>query len=251
MNIGAIVQARMSSKRLPGKVLINLEGYPVLYHVIKRLSYCKTIDKIIIATSTDRSDDPIENWCKENNVISYRGSLEDVLDRYYKAMIYFKLDAVVRITADCPLIDPIIVDEVVNGFMSDDYDAFSLGGEFPDGLDCQVFKKSAIKKAWQLAKLPSEREHVGIYIEKTNPDDFKLGTIAPFENLSELRWTLDQKEDLEFLKIIYKKFYKTDQIFLSEDILRYLEYNPKISHINSHIKRNEGYFKSIEQDFSN
>ena len=249
MNLACIVQARISSQRLPGKVLLKLGNKSVLGHVVERLKFCKTFEKIIIATSIDKSDNLIEKWCEENNVVCYRGSLNDVLDRYYQAVKHFELDSVIRITADCPLIDPLIVDRVVRGFKSDIYDAFSLAGEFPDGLDCQVFSKNAIQKAWENAKLPSEREHVGVYIEKTNPEKFKLGNIKPFKNLASMRWTLDEKEDFEFLKKIFENLYRSGQIFHTEDILRYLEYNPEIISINSKIKRNEGYYKSLEKDF--
>ena len=249
MQIACIVQARMSSTRLPGKVLFKLAGKSVLGHVVERLSFCKTFNKVIIATSTDQADNSIAEWCKVNHLSCYRGSLNDVLDRYYKAANYFNLDSVIRITADCPLIDPFIVDNVVNGFKSGDYDAFSLAGEFPDGLDCQVFSKSALKNAWENAKLPSEREHVGIYIEKTNSEKFKIGNIKPFRNLSLMRWTLDEVQDYEFLKIIFENLYETGKIFYAKDVLNFLECNQRILSINSHILRNEGYFKSVEKDF--
>jgi len=248
MNIIAIIQARMSSSRLPKKVLLPLADKPVLEHVVNRLRYCKTFKNIIVATSIHHSDEPIVNFCKKNNINFFRGSLNDVLDRYYQAATIYKADIIVRITADCPVIDPQIVDEVVKGFLSDDYDLYGLSGSFPDGLDCQVFKYSALKKAWNDSILPSDREHVGSYIEKTRPDLFKIGGLEKFKNLESYRWTLDQHEDYVFLNQIFSNLYKQDSLFLTNDILKLLDSKPKLKNINSNIIRNEGYLKSIQRD---
>ncbi len=133
MKVVAIVQARMSSSRLPGKVLFPLAEKPVLAHVIERLQSCKSLDDLVLATSIEHEDDAIEQWCNANRVHCFRGSLNDVLDRYYQAATQHKADVIVRITADCPLIDPMIVDEVVEAFLAGNFDAYSLAGEFPDG----------------------------------------------------------------------------------------------------------------------
>ena len=164
MRVIAIIQARMSSTRLPGKVLMPLAGQPVLGHVVERIRACQTIADVVVATSSDATDDDIEAWCKSVGVSCYRGSLNDVLDRYYQAGLLHAADAVVRITADCPAIDPTIVDEVVHGYLAGGYEFYGLAGEFPDGLDCTVFAFSALARAWREAALPSEREHVGPYI---------------------------------------------------------------------------------------
>lgn len=248
MNIVAIVQARMSSSRLPNKVLLPLAGKPVLGHVVERLQHCERLNKIVVATSTDFSDDAITKWCLRNNINYYRGSLLDVLDRYYQAAFIYQADVVVRITADCPMIDPIIVDEVIEGFLAGDYDAYSLSGDFPDGLDCQVFRFDAIAKAWKGATLPSEREHVGPYIEKTHPELFRLGGLEKFTGLAHHRWTLDEPQDYEFLKEIFSKLYKKNKPFYAEDVLFLLGKEPKLMQINSGIIRNEGYLKSINSE---
>jgi spore coat polysaccharide biosynthesis protein SpsF len=251
MNIIAIIQARMSSKRLPGKVLKKIENKTVLEHVISRLKMSKKISKVVVATSTDISDDPIKKICEQKKIKLFRGSLEDVLDRYYKAAIYFKADVIVRITADCPVIDYEIVDEVIEGFLQNNKDFFSLQGEFPDGLDCQVFKLEALKKSWKEAKLLSDREHVGTYIEKTNSKEFKIGGIKKFKNLSHHRWTLDEPEDLIFLETIFSRLYKKNIYFNHQDILKLLSNEKNILKINSHITRNEGYLNSKEKDIVN
>jgi spore coat polysaccharide biosynthesis protein SpsF len=246
-NIVAIIQARMSSSRLPGKVLMPLAGIPVLEHVCKRIKACKTISQVLVATSTDPSDDPIQAWCEQVSISCYRGSLQDVLDRYYQAAKICRADAVVRITADCPAIDPTIVDEIVNEYLSGGYDYFGLSGEFPDGLDCTVFAFSALERAWHAAKLPSEREHVGPYIEN-HPELFKCGGLKKFTGLSQHRWTLDEPRDYDFLQAIFARLYQAAAPFLASDVLALLENEPELMNINSNIIRNEGYLKSLIED---
>ena len=246
-NVVAIIQARMISSRLPGKVLLTLAGKPVLEHVVSRISMCRNIKKIVVATSIEYSDEPIKLWCRNNNIDCYRGSLGDVLDRYYRAAQVFKADAIVRITADCPVIDPTIVDNVVAGFLQGDYDFYGLAGEFPDGLDCTVFSFSAIERAWKESSLPSEREHVGPYIEK-NPDLFKTGKLEPFFGLDHLRWTLDEPQDLAFLQEVFSRLHCDSRTFLASDLLALLQREPELVTINSGIMRNEGYSKSLLLD---
>ena len=246
MRIVAIVQARMTSTRLPNKVLLPLVGIPVLEHVVTRLRFAKLLNEIVVATSLDATDNPIAEFCQAKRINCYRGSLADVLDRYYKAATHFEADAIVRITADCPAIDPEVVDEVINAFISGDYDAYSLAGEFPDGLDCQVFSYSAIARAWREASLPSEREHVGPYIEKSHPELFKIGGLYKFTGLSHHRWTLDEKRDYSFLKKVFEQLYRPNKPFLTQDILDLLHRQPKLIEINAGITRNAGYLKSIQ-----
>ena len=205
MKVVAIIQARMSSSRLPGKVLMPLANKPVLAHIVERLSYCKMIDKIVVATTNEVSDDLVADYCEYNNIDCYRGSLEDVLDRYYQTAKIHHADPIVRITGDCPVIDPVVVDAVITGYLSGEYDCYGLGGEFPDGLDCTVFSFSAIEKAWKEAKLQSEREHVGPYIEN-NPHLFRNGALELFQGLSQQRWTLDELNDYELLSKIFLNY---------------------------------------------
>jgi spore coat polysaccharide biosynthesis protein SpsF len=247
VKVVAIVQARMTSTRLPGKVLLPLAGKPVLAHVVGRIQSCETIQEILVATSTDPSDDPIVSCCREWGVACYRGSLNDVLDRYYRAAKRHGADAIVRITADCPAIDPTIVDEVVRGYLAGGYEFYGLAGDFPDGLDCTVFAFSAIERAWREAKLPSEREHVGPYIEK-NPHLFKSGALVKFSGLGHHRWTLDEPRDYAFLQAVFDRLYHEEQLFLATDVLDLLQREPQLATINNDILRNEGYLKSLRGD---
>ena len=250
MRVIGIIQARMSSRRLPNKVLLPLAGEPVLAHVVKRTRACPLIDEVWVATSTDASDNPIEDWACGFGVNCTRGSLNDVLDRYVQTARLAKADAVVRITADCPALDPNILTEVVQGFVSGSFDFFGLSGEFPDGLDCSVYSMTALERAWREAKLPSEREHVGPYIEK-HPELFKVGGLNKFDGmgLGHHRWTLDEPEDYDLLDRIFKAFSPLDN-FGSHDILRLLDENPGWESINAHIGRNEGYARSLALDSS-
>jgi len=247
MNIVAIIQARMSSTRLFGKVLLPLAGIPVLAHVVSRIRACQTISKVVVATSTDQTDDAIQAWCDQAEVPSFRGSLEDVLDRYYQAARLFQADGVVRITADCPAVDPTIVDEVVAGFLAGGYDYYGLMGEFPDGLDCTVFAFPALERAWREAKLPSEREHVGPFLEK-HPELFKCGGLKKFTGLAHHRWTLDELRDYEFLQAIFSRLYSEGAPFLATEVLKLLKREPALMNLNRNIIRNEGYLKSLRED---
>ena len=243
----SIIQARMSSSRLPGKVLMPLADKPVLWHVVDRIRACKTISEVVVATSKDQTDDAIEMWCQSVDVSCYRGSLNDVLDRYYQAAKLHKADVVVRITADCPAVDHSIVDEVVQAYLIGEYEYYGLAGEFPDGLDCTVFSFTALERAWQEATLPSEREHVGPYIEK-HPEIFKIGALKKFTGLSHCRWTLDEPRDYEFLTAVFSRLYRKDSPFLAHELLALLENEPELMLLNGHIVRNEGYLKSLIED---
>jgi len=247
MKMIAIIQARMSSSRLPGKVLMPLAGKPVLEHVASRIQACKTISEVVVATSTDQTDDVIQSWCESKAVSCYRGSLKDVLDRYYQTAKYYQADAVVRITADCPVIDPTIVDDVVNGYLAGGYEFYGLAGEFPNGLDCTIFAFTALERAWREAMLPSEREHVGPYIEK-HPELFKSGGLYKFAGLFHHRWTLDEPRDYEFLQAIFARLYREETPFLATEVLALLEKEPDLININSQIVRDEGFLKSLVED---
>ena len=248
MRTVCIVQARMSSTRLPGKVLLPLAGREVLAHVLDRLDFCKTLDEVVVATSSDASDDVLAKWCRARGVRVFRGSLHDVLDRYYQCAIQHKATAVVRITADCPALDPALVDEVVRGFHAGGYDLFYLGGEFPDGLDCQVFSFSALERAWREAVLGSEREHVGPYIVN-HPEWFRIGCLEKFKGLAHHRWTLDEPRDLAFLESVFQRLQRPDgQHFLTQDLLDLLAQEPGLLQANEGIVRNEGLLKSLAND---
>jgi len=249
MMIAAIVQARMGSTRLPGKVKKEIVGKPILWHIIDRLKRAKLIDNIIVATTDKEIDKPILGLAKKLGIASYAGSEEDVLDRYYQTAKGFGVDVIVRITADCPLVDPHVVDKVIRRYLKGDcdYAANTLKQTYPDGLDAEVFSYAALERAWEEARWASEREHVTPYIRK-NPDKFRLANVENRVNLSRLRWSVDEKEDLEFVRQVYKHLYKQGQTFYMEDILKLLNKYPDLKRINQGIPSNEGHDKSIRED---
>lgn len=238
-NIGIIVQARMSSTRLPGKVMLKLANKEVLWHVVKRCQKSKLVDTVIVATSSDPSDDRIEKFCKKNKFSFYRGSLEDVLDRYYNAAKKSNLNIVVRITADCPLTDPDIIDDCINSFKKAkcDYISNVVPGErtFPRGLDVEVFSFKALKKAHQKATQGYEKEHATSYIWENKNDEFVIGTIvtATPKYKRNYRLTVDYPEDFLVIKKIYQKFGTNGKFVSVPEALLYLDSHPKIVAINA------------------
>jgi len=247
--ISAIVQARMSSTRLPRKTLAIIAGKPMLAHVIERLKGARLLQGVVVATTTNQADDAIVELAEKLRVYVFRGSEDDVLDRYYQAFRKYPADVIVRVSSDCALADPHVVDKVVSHYLRDDYDYVSntLKRTYPDGLDVEVFSFKALEKAWQETKWASEREHVTSYIFK-NPDKFKLANVENEVNLSHFRWTVDQKEDLKFVRQVYKHLYKEGQVFYMEDILELLREHPDLKKINQGIATNEGYAKSLKED---
>ena len=243
----ALIQARMSSSRLPGKVLLPLAGRPVIQWVVDRCASSSMVDRVLVLTSTDDSDDILEKWCNEYGTPCFRGELTDVLARYYHAAKHFTSETFFRITADCPLIDPDVLTAVGIGFQAGEYDYYALRGGFPDGLDCVAIRFDTLEKAYFEASLPSEREHVGPYIEK-HPDLFKLGGLQLFNGLASQRWTLDEPEDYEFLKFLIQKTQEHGEDLTTLGFLRTLSRNQQLSKINGHIVRNEGYTMSLATD---
>lgn len=236
--IAAIVQARMSSTRLPGKVLKVVVGKALLSHVVERLKTSKSVDRIIVATTSNPQDKPIIEFCEMNHVDYFVGSELDVLDRYYQAAKKFKADVIARITSDCPLIDPVIVDKVVNHYSENkdklDFVSNTLRRTYPDGLDIEVFSFRALETAWLESKSAFEREHVTPYIAN-NPAKFRIANIENETDLSCLRWTIDYPEDYDFVRAVYEALYEKKQVFLMNDVLALLSEKPEIAEINKQI----------------
>lgn len=247
MRIVAIIQARMSSTRLPGKVLADIAGNPMLYHVVSRARQAQTLDMVAVATSKGRADDDLEHFCLEAGIPCFRGSEDDVLDRYYQAAKHFEADIVVRLTADCPLLDPLVIDKVVRVFQEGDFDYVSntIQCTYPDGLDTEMFSHSTLERAWREAHLKSEREHVTSYIYN-HPELFHLGNVSNNTDLSALRWTVDEPDDLEFVRAVYAHF-GASYLGMGE-VLNLLRRQPELGGVNAGFTRNEGYQKSLRED---
>ncbi|WP_426668537.1 cytidylyltransferase domain-containing protein [Mucilaginibacter sp. McL0603] len=245
-----ITQARTGSTRLPNKVLKVIEGKTVLEIHIERLQKCKNVSQILVATTVDEADDIIYKMCSSMGVNAFKGSIDDVLDRFYQAAKSIRPEWVVRVTSDCPLIDPLIVDAVIAlAIVNDaDYCSNTLIEHFPDGQDVEVFKFSALQKAWQQAELKSEREHVTPYIRKnTNFNGGKLFTAVNFPcwtNFSDIRMTIDEPDDFELIKRLI------NDLGVNETWITYTNHiiSNTLYTINKNIIRNEGFLKSLKND---
>ena len=236
--IVAIIQARIVSTRLPGKVLLDVEGKPMLWHVIERLRRARQLDEIILAIPDTKENDVLEEFAKENNLKYFRGPEEDVLSRYYLAAKSFGADTIVRITSDCPLVAPEVVDRVVRECLKSgaDYTSNILKRTYPKGLDVEVFTFEALEKSFQEAKAGAEKEHVTLYIRE-HPEKFRRTNVENDRDLSRFRWTVDEKEDLEFVQEVYKKLFQEGKIFSMKEIIDLLRKEPKLVEINKNIKR--------------
>jgi len=258
-----ILQARLSSSRLPGKVLKKILGKPMLEHQLQRLSYISTPHRLMVATSENDDDDAIKALCTSLNVDCYRGSLDDVLARYYHAAMsvnrHHKIRHIVRLTGDCPLIDAKVVDEVINLYLSKqylskqglneqvDYCSNCSPATLPDGLDIEIFSLAALTAAYEQADKSSEREHVTPFI-RNNPQLFNTVNYRYPTDLSHLRWTVDEPEDFELVTKIYQTLYPTNNNFGLIDILALIEQQPLLAQLNQKIIRNEGLIKSEQKD---
>jgi glutamate-1-semialdehyde 2,1-aminomutase/spore coat polysaccharide biosynthesis protein SpsF len=246
----AIIQARMGATRLPGKVLAEIAGRPMLWHVVNRVRIARSVDKVVVATSNRSSDDAVAEFCVQNDIEFFRGSETDVLDRFYQTAKHFNADVVVRITADCPLIDPQVVDMVVSTYLEGGYDYVTntLRYTYPNGMDVEVFSFAALEKAWREARLPAEREHVTPYLRASGR--FRVFNVENEADLSKrnLRWTVDEPADLEFVRAVYARLGGDKQPFGLSDILELLDKEPDLMQINSGIIRNEGYYKSLASE---
>ena len=251
MKVVVITQARSGSTRLPNKVLKEISGKTLLQIHVDRIKQSKLVDEIYIATTTNKRDDLIENLAKELKVNYYRGSENDVLDRFYQTIKYEKPDLIVRLTSDCPLIDPSLIDVVVQQAKDKKLDYYTNTMEelFPDGQDIEVFTFKALEQAWKEANLKSEREHVTPYIR--NNSSYKGGTLFTSDNYSidnnynHVRLTVDEPADFEAIeKIIIKLGLEVGWKIYADYYLS----NKEIYSLNSSIIRNEGYQKSIKED---
>jgi spore coat polysaccharide biosynthesis protein SpsF len=251
----AIIQGRMSSSRLPGKILADITGQPMLQRVFIRTSRAATVNETIFATTTDSTDDPVEEYCDFSGIPFTRGSLYDVLDRYYQTAKQAKADIVVRITADCPVIDPVLIDNCVTTLLDGEYDFVCnrlpppWHRTFPIGLDVEACTFKVLSKAWKEAKEPQHREHAmpyfyeGVELTTINRQlqtgislrGFKVALLHHITDFGDYRWTVDTPEDLEFMRQVYARFDGRDD-FSWKEVLDLVHNEPKLMEINAGVK---------------
>jgi spore coat polysaccharide biosynthesis protein SpsF len=244
-----IIQARKGSTRLSSKVLLDLRGKTCLEHVISRIRRSRLTGEMIVATTINREDLAIVKLCADLGVSVYCGCEEDPLERYYQAARLFGAAHVVRIKADCPLIDPEIVDAAIELHLTSgaDYTTNTIEHTFPIGQDVEVLTSQTLKTLWQTANLFSEREHVTIYIAK-HQERFHIRHLSNVEDLSAKRWTMDYPEDYELLRIIFDNLYPANPLFGMKDVLDFLSEHPELERINAHIRVDDGVRKSMLAD---
>jgi spore coat polysaccharide biosynthesis protein SpsF len=246
--ISVMIQARTGSSRLPEKVLSKIENKSMIWHVINRVKKIKSVQQIALITTKEKSDKVLLDIAENEGIIGFTGDIEDVLNRHYQCAQKISADPIIRITSDCPVIDPCIIEEMLQFFLKNDFDYVSNihPATYPDGLDVEIFSFETLEKTVLNAKLNSEREHVTPYIEK-HPELFKIYNFENNTDLSQIRLTVDQKEDLELIQKIYSMFSPKND-FGYEDIMKLLSKHSELLKINSKYKRNEGYLKSLKED---
>jgi len=238
--VNAIVEARMGSTRLPGKTLLDIAGKPAIQVLIERLQIAKRIDTIILATTTNREDDAIEKFCREHNIVCFRGSSEDVLDRVYRAAKEYNTDIVIEVTGDCPLLDPWLIDDCIDLFLKSDYDYLSnfIEQSYPPGIDVQIFTFAILEQMHREAKEQKFREHVTLYILK-NPTLFRMHNVFAPPELYYPNWhlELDEHADYELIKAICENLYDKNPAFTTRDIVNLLKKHPEWLKINKEVQR--------------
>jgi spore coat polysaccharide biosynthesis protein SpsF len=237
MRVVAIIQARMGSTRLPGKVMKDIGGETMLARVVWRARRAKLLDEVVVATTNKSADAPIVSECTKLGVPIFRGDEQDVLDRYYRSAQANRAEAVVRITSDCPLTDPEVIDDVVRAFLKakPDYASNTLNHTYPRGLDIEVMTMASLERAWQESNKPYHRSHVTPYIYQ-NPDLFRLLSIKAEEDYSGHRWTVDTHEDLSFVRSVYGRFDNQDS-FGWQDVLRVLDRESELMELNRGVRQ--------------
>jgi spore coat polysaccharide biosynthesis protein SpsF len=241
-NVVAIVQIRMGSTRLPKKAMLKVLDRPLLGYLADRLEEVPALNSFCFATTKTEEDDVIETFCKENKYVCFRGSSENVLKRYYDAAVFCSADIIVRITADCPLLDPMVTNRVIQFYLEHlgefDYVSNVQERSFPRGLDTEVFSMEALKEVYSKVVDKSEQEHVTLHIHR-NMDKFNIGSLLHEENLSYHRWTVDTKKDFELIKLIIESIIKQKKPFDMESILELFQEHPEWIEINCDIKQKE------------
>ena len=239
VKIVVIIQARMGSSRLPGKVLAKLADKPMLLHIVERMKFCQMCDDVIVATTDDVQDDIMEYLCDEKGITVFRGSRDDVLARFYDCTLNAKADIIVRITGDCPLVCPKMVDKHIDIFLKNNYDCVSPRSTdgLIRGLDNEIFSFSALKRAYKNARTACEREHVTLYFYN-NEDRFKVFS-PPVDDIFKLpvRLCVDEYDDLKLIKTIYGKLYRAGSIIGTEEAIKLLKNTPELALMNNGVRQ--------------
>ena len=245
-----IIQVRFSSKRFPGKALREINGRPLLSYLNERAHFSRYTDKVVISTADNEANLPIIKFARENGIDYFAGSEQDLVDRLYRTALKFGADAIVRLTGDCPLVDPRVIDKILRFYLDNadryDYVSNTLKPTYPDGLDVEVIPTATLKKMWSEVADPFWREWLNSYIME-NPEQYRAANLENDTDLSELRWTVDYEEDFIFVTNVFNRLYGWKKDFSMEDILALLRKEPQLCGINSMHARNEAYHKARKE----
>ena len=242
MKTNAIIQARRGSTRFPDKIFADIDGKPLLWHAVNRLKAAETIGAIVVATTVNPEDDATEAWCRENGTACFRGSAEDVLNRYYEASRAFPSDVIVRITADDPFKEPAVIDRVVRKVTDEGADLATnnFPPSFPEGLDCEAFTAAVLERMERNARDPFEREHVTQYVYR-HPEAFAIANVSSDRPLSAYRWTIDSAADYDMVRAVYAHRTNPKGMLRMDEILEILAAHPEIARMNAQVKRSAMY----------
>lgn len=245
----ALIQCRMGSTRLPQKVMMDLQGKPVIGKIYDRLKYCNTVDQIVICTADTPQNEPIVRYAQDNGLDCYAGSENDLVDRIYQMAKRFNADAVVRVTADCPLVDPKLVDQLVEAYIQDpalEYVTNILPPTYPDGLDLDVISTKALEKGWKRSRGDAFKSEWINHDLRSNPDIYKTKKFNLDRDLSHLRWTVDYPEDLVLVREIFKRLSPNGEVFHMDGVLKLMEEHPELGELNAKYVRDAAYYAAIE-----
>jgi spore coat polysaccharide biosynthesis protein SpsF len=246
--VTAILQARMTSSRLPGKVLLPVLGRPLLAHQLERLRHARCLERVVLAPTARATDDPVAAWGQSEGLIVFRGSELDVLDRYHGAAAACGAEVVMRLTGDCPLIDPAVCDRLAEEFFARGADYAATGPRFAEGLDCEVLTREALDTSWREARLPSEREHVTLFV-RNHPERFRLHVMENATDDSRYRLTVDEERDFAVVRSVLEALEGAGGSCAGTAAIKeFLDAHPEVLRINADIVRNEGLAKSLAED---
>ncbi len=251
VNVVALVQARMGSTRFPGKVLQLIDTHPVLWHVVNRIKAASRINEVVVTTSVRPENDAIRDFCLQQKIACFSGDEADVLDRFYQAAVFHRASHLVRVTGDCPLVDPGLIDQIAGICLSEELDYCAVGTgagvadktnfkRFPDGMDAEMISLPTLKRIWSEATVSTHREHVTPYLF-LNQHLFKMRYLECEKDYSNLRLTLDYPEDLKLISSIFKKLGASNASFSIAEILRLFETEPELAQLNIHHQLTQGY----------
>ena len=255
MSVLAIIQARLGSTRFPAKVLQPILGKPMLWHIVCRVRHTSAVDRVVVAVPDGPKDEPLRQFCKEQGILFFAGSEFDVLDRFYQTARHNGGDPVLRITADCPLVDPVLVQELIELYRSGKYDHVGVAtgagadhlqeGRFPDGLDAECFSFAALERSWREATDPRDREHVTRYMWN-NRQLFRCGNLISKQPYPKVRLTVDHLEDFRLATKIYEALYSPQRPFLFDEVIDLLKKNPELLEINRRVAESVSYREVLE-----